>query len=188
MYYAKKKKRPVVNNNNNPPGWERSCISCSSTNLVVVSSGRQRRGGGWHGECAGWSCCRPPTHCHLQTFKQHELTEEVLSKPVEASRWFDFAWISSISAIFLRLQSKLSQIKLWPCSAPSQNSSTTAKHQEMRLTSFPELGIAVVTHFGHPVFEVLQWVSVPGTSTAHHLPPKTGKKQKPQSVTGLSFC
>lgn len=27
----------------------------------------------------------------------------------------------------------------------------------------------MVTHFGYPVFEVLQWVSVPGTGTAHHL-------------------
>lgn len=46
----------------------------------------------------------------------------------------------------------------------------------MRLTFFPELGVAVVTHFGHPVFEVLEGVSVPGTSTAHHLRPKTGGK------------
>ncbi len=40
---------------------------------------------------------------------------------------------------------------------------------KLRFTSFPELGIAVVTHFSHPVFEVLQRVSVPGTSAAHHL-------------------
>lgn len=49
--------------------------------------------------------------------------------------------------------------------------------REMKFTSFPELGIAVVTHFGHPVFEVLEWVSVPGTSAAHHLLRETeGKK------------
>lgn len=49
----------------------------------------------------------------------------------------------------------------------------------MRLTFFPELGKAVVTHFGHPVLEVLEWVSVPGTSTAHHLrpPPKKNRAE-----------
>lgn len=41
-------------------------------------------------------------------------------------------------------------------------------HKE-KFTSFPELGKAVVAHFGHPVFEVLEWVSIPRASTAHHL-------------------
>lgn len=41
--------------------------------------------------------------------------------------------------------------------------------QEQKCTSFSELGVAVVTHFGHPVFEVLEWVSIPRASTAHHL-------------------
>lgn len=45
----------------------------------------------------------------------------------------------------------------------------TSPHRKLNVTSFPELGIAVVTHFGHSVFEVLQRVSVPGTSTANHL-------------------
>lgn len=54
----------------------------------------------------------------------------------------------------------------------------TCKPREIKFTSFPELGIAVVTHFGHPVFEVLEWISVPGTSAAHHLLRGTeGRKQ-----------
>lgn len=38
-----------------------------------------------------------------------------------------------------------------------------------KCTSLPELSIAVVTHLGHPLFEVLEWVSIPRASTAHHL-------------------
>lgn len=57
----------------------------------------------------------------------------------------------------------------------------TSIYRKLRFTSFPELGVAVVTHFGHPVFEVLQWVSVPGTSTAHHLHRDTVRKEDLQT-------
>jgi len=43
------------------------------------------------------------------------------------------------------------------------------RHRNLGFTSFPELSIAVVTHFGHSIFEVLQRISVSGTSSAHHL-------------------
>lgn len=46
---------------------------------------------------------------------------------------------------------------------------TAFERTETILTSFPELGIAVVAHFGHPVFEVLEWVSIPRASAAHNL-------------------
>lgn len=43
------------------------------------------------------------------------------------------------------------------------------KQTKKAFTFFPELDIAVITHFSHSVFEVLQRVSVPGAGSAHHL-------------------
>lgn len=36
----------------------------------------------------------------------------------------------------------------------------------------------MVAHLGHPVFEVLEWVSIPGASTAHHLAREAGSKRE----------
>lgn len=44
---------------------------------------------------------------------------------------------------------------------------------KLRFTSFSELAVTAVTNFNHSVFEVPEWVTVPGTSATHHLCQKT---------------
>lgn len=103
----------------------------------------------------------PLSHCHLQTYSVNDRTSEKQTKSSLSHRNYEpqpSALTHSLTMTMTMTDCKGHNVIPAHC-----------RNKMMRFTSFPELSIAVVTHFGHPVFEVFQWVSVSRTGTAHHL-------------------